>query len=619
MKIKNLNILFSLLAVMFFVTSCQDEETTAKLPDQNDTWGVRNITSTSAELSGIVVAGSFVEYGVCYDTAANPTIEHGTASIEDPEGAVYWVTATNLEHLTKYYARAYVINSSGAVTYGADTSFTTLANVATVTINEITAIRDTSATSGGDVPYDGKSTVTAKGLCWSMSANPTVDAEEGVFVSVNGDSIGAFTHSLRGLVGGTTYYVRAYATNRIGTAYSEELSFTTLVGLPVVSTDSVTAITKVSANVYGNVPYTGGADVTERGFYWGTSADPDAGDNVITDAADGTGTISASLTGLEAGVTYFIRAYAINSTGTAYGNTIEFTTVANIIIWYLPGSYVDASYPVGNYSNWNPAEAPYIENNLALWPDNLEGYIYMSAPSNNEFKFTMAKNWDNDYGDNGGDGTLDRPGANIVLPGGYYKINVDLIALTYTAVSTAWGVIGDATAGGWDSDQNLTYNPASQTWRGAVRLNAGSFKFRANDGWDINYGDNGANGSLEAGGSNISNSVVADYDITLDLSTPNNYKYSANRWGLIGDGTPGGWDTDTDMTWDATNGVFTVTLNLTAASCKFRANDGWDVNLGDNGADGSLEPGGSNISIPSAGNYTVTLNTITNTYTLTKN
>ncbi|MBE0678766.1 MAG: SusF/SusE family outer membrane protein, partial [Bacteroidales bacterium] len=95
------------------------------------------------------------------------------------------------------------------------------------------------------------------------------------------------------------------------------------------------------------------------------------------------------------------------------------------------------------------------------------------------------------------------------------------------------------------------------------------------------------------------------------------YTYRADRWGVIGDATPGGWSDDTNMTWDAVNGRFTVTLNLTAASFKFRANDDWGYNLG--GSMTGLTDGGDNISVAEAGNYTITLNPWTKVATLTKN
>jgi len=190
--------------------------------------------------------------------------------------------------------------------------------------------------------------------------------------------------------------------------------------------------------------------------------------------------------------------------------------------------------------------------------------------------------------------------------------------MTYTAVATTWGVIGSASPKGWDDETPLTYNPASKTWIGSVHLTAAEFKFRANHNWDFNYGSSSKDANLNAGGDNIAVTVESDYAFTLDLSKPNAYKYSANRWGVIGDATPGGWDNDTNMTWDASKKVFTVTLDLKSPGAfKFRANDGWDINLG--GSLGALNAGGDNISVSANGNYTITLDPWNLKATITKN
>jgi hypothetical protein len=94
----------------------------------------------------------------------------------------------------------------------------------TVTTTAVSNIGKTTATSGGNVTYDGGASVTARGVCWSTSSNPTVSD----FHSENGTGTGAFTSSLTDLTSSTTYYVRAYATNSVGTAYGNEVSFTTL-------------------------------------------------------------------------------------------------------------------------------------------------------------------------------------------------------------------------------------------------------------------------------------------------------------------------------------------------------------------------------------------------------
>jgi len=161
---------------------------------------------------------------------------------------------------------------------------------------------------------------------------------------------------------------------------------------------------------------------------------------------------------------------------------------------------------------------------------------------------------------------------------------------------------------------------ATQTagiWAVAVTLTDGEIKFRANDDWAINLGDTDADGSLEPDGTNIA-STAGNYVVQLNLSTPNEYTYTVipnNTWGLIGSATPDAWNSDQDMIHS--NGVWTITLDLIVGEMKFRADNDWPVNYG--GTDGSIFRDGANIAIAEAGNYTVTLNLMNNTYTVTKN
>ncbi|MDX1283987.1 MAG: RagB/SusD family nutrient uptake outer membrane protein, partial [Draconibacterium sp.] len=138
------------------------------------------------------------------------------------------------------------------------------------------------------------------------------------------------------------------------------------------------------------------------------------------------------------------------------------------------------------------------------------------------------------WGDDGGDGTLEPGGANLsVAEAGYYKMNVNVNDLTYTITKTEWGIIGSASPGGWDTDTDMEFDPESKTWIGEIDLSAGEIKFRANDGWDLNYGDSGADGILDAGGDNIAIAEGGSYKITMKLESPD-YTYTVEKFSSDG-------------------------------------------------------------------------------------
>jgi hypothetical protein len=213
-------------------------------------------------------------------------------------------------------------NSYGCINT-ASITVTVNAILPTVTTSNVSSIGMSSATCGGNVTSDGGAAITARGICWSTSQNPTVNGNH----ASNGTGTGSFTSYMTELAPNTTYYVRAYATNSAGTAYGSEVSFTTLqnVNLPTVTTSQVTNITQTSATGGGNVTAAGGVTVTERGICWSTNHNPTTS-NTHANSGTGTGTFTINMTNLTANTTYYVRAYATNSAGTVYGEQRTFIT-----------------------------------------------------------------------------------------------------------------------------------------------------------------------------------------------------------------------------------------------------------------------------------------------------
>lgn len=196
--------------------------------------------------------------------------------------------------------------------------------IPTIVTAEVVNIESSSALSGGIIKSDGGESIQSKGVCWGTTENPTVTDQK----TVNGNGSGEFTSEINGLTAGTTYHVRAYATNALGTAYGNNLSFSTTTALPTVTTTSITNITSSSASTGGNVTSNGGLTLTARGVCWSTSQNPNV-DNSKTTDGNLVGTFTSSITGLIANTTYYVRAYATNSLGTAYGTEIPFTTLTD--------------------------------------------------------------------------------------------------------------------------------------------------------------------------------------------------------------------------------------------------------------------------------------------------
>jgi hypothetical protein len=198
--------------------------------------------------------------------------------------------------------------------------------------------------------------------------------------------------------------------------------------------------------------------------------------------------------------------------------------------------------------------------------------------------------------------------SRIITP---YETLIDYPKIYLPGAYQGWNPAGDDAGNLYSYDFNNKYENI------LYFDDAYEFKITVGQSWDLNYG--GSGGVLEQNGANFSVPAAGAYLIKADIGALTYSIEAVDYWGLIGSATPGGWDSDTDMTYNGQRQMWEVTTDLVAGEFKFRANDGWDLNYGDSGTDGSLDANGDNIQLSSDGNYTIRLDITNNTYSVIKN
>jgi hypothetical protein len=236
----------------------------------------------------------------------------------------------------------------------------------TVLTDAATNIGSTAATLNGNITDTGGQNADLRGFEWGTTQggpypNSWTEGTSGNYQY----GTGVFSYNLTGLTPGTTYYFRAKAHNSFGWGYGSEMSFTTSIASPAVSTVDATGITKTQATLWGQITSTGGQNADLRGFEWGTSSG--SYPNSWTEGTSGnyqygTGVFSYNLTGLTPNTTYYFRAKAHNSAGWGYGSEMSFVaTDPNLYGWAWSERIGWISF---NYKNCDTDNNGYIDSGV---------------------------------------------------------------------------------------------------------------------------------------------------------------------------------------------------------------------------------------------------------------
>ncbi len=271
------------------------------------------------------------------------------------------------------------------------------AQVPTVTTSLVSEVATTSATCGGEVTVDGGASVTARGVCWSTSQNPTVNDSH----TTDGGGMGSFTSNITGLAANTTYYVRAYATNSAGTAYGEEVTFTTLSagGTAIIDAKScpeAQTVTDHEGNVYATVQIGNQCWMRDN---LRTTTSPSTGTYLIPAAGTDTYTgkqarwynnDSATYAPMNYGLLYNWNA-AVDTFDTAYGETSVYTGSSNAVSVTFNGhrrGICPAGWHLPSDAEWNTMEATVSGSDWQTSYETSTGYR-----GNHAGKLAGGDNW----------------------------------------------------------------------------------------------------------------------------------------------------------------------------------------------------------------------------------
>lgn len=404
------------------------------------------------------------QHGFCWSTSPDPMIGRATSgevficelgTVTEPGAFSYEVT--NLSSFTTYYIRAYATNPAGT-SYGDVLSFRTLPVPAVVTTGEASELTANTAIVHGIIEDLGSPTPDQHGFCWSTTEQPSLSDSITELGAVT--ETGAFSSNLTGLASSTTYYVKAYASTAGTTVYGNQMQFATtpLPTQATLSTQAVTAISGASATANGTITSLGYPNPTEYGFCWSTNHSPTIANSTahLSDATQ-TGSYSIVLNGLSPATSYFLRAYASNTSGTAYGNEVSFTTAVFIGLGTLENPYQIRSLSDLQILSSDDSYSPIYSNKHFIQTADINAASSSSWNSNTGFKPICDYYYSPFSGSyNGQNHTID--GLTISRSGSVWQgmfgftsganiSNLNLTNVSITSGGNCGGVIGRAEGG----------------------------------------------------------------------------------------------------------------------------------------------------------------------------
>ncbi len=330
-----------------------------------------------------------------------------------------------------------------------DNSTTPSDVVPTINTLPISGITTTSAICGGTITSNGGDSITVRGICWSTAQLPTIADNK----LLNSTLTGTATGTITGLISNTTYYVRAFATNSVGTGYGSTISFTTMqvmaTHIPMLTTVIGSGITRIGAKSGGMISSDGGAVITAKGICYDTIPAPKLNSNSISNSAtyDGSGpsNFTSVMSKLISNTTYYVRAYATNSNGTAYGNEVIIKTLPDLVLNVETVDISGGAFTMGSPTNEINHEIDESQFQVTLDDFKMSKFEITNA------QFAIFLN--NRYiGSNGIDSKGPYPSEILILPtkGSIYN----------------WGL--NFTSGEWVPVVGYENHPASQiSWYGA--------------------------------------------------------------------------------------------------------------------------------------------------------